>query len=233
MIAEQVLSAQVEVFMTSITAANQLPAHRLGDGPRTTGSASRCATSRRSRRSRGRARSAAPPSSSATRNRRSASRSPRSSASSARSSSSVPAGPRAISMTEAGELLLRHAEAIVNRLDAARADMASLRAGETGDVARRDVPVDQCARPPRRDAPVHERLARHRVRALGAVERRHALPRIESGDIDLGFCSLPVPDGPFDAIELLSDPHVLLVSADSPLAARDSSVSSPTSATCR
>ena len=43
-----------------------------------------------------------------------------------------PGGPRAISMTEAGELLLRHAEAIVNRLDAARADMASLRAGETG-----------------------------------------------------------------------------------------------------
>jgi DNA-binding transcriptional LysR family regulator len=35
-------------------------------------------------------------------------------------------------MTEAGQLLLRHAEAIVNRLDAARADMASLRAGETG-----------------------------------------------------------------------------------------------------
>src|SRR6186713_2363932 len=43
-----------------------------------------------------------------------------------------PGGPRAISMTEAGELLLRHAEAIVNRLDAARADMAALRAGETG-----------------------------------------------------------------------------------------------------
>src|SRR5437899_9893331 len=43
-----------------------------------------------------------------------------------------PGGPRAVSLTEAGELLLRHAEAIVARLDAARADMASLRAGETG-----------------------------------------------------------------------------------------------------
>ena len=45
---------------------------------------------------------------------------------------------------------------------------------------------------------------------------------IESGTIDLGFCSLPVPEGPFDAMELLTDPHVLLVSSDSPLAARDS-----------
>src|SRR5712691_7554175 len=43
-----------------------------------------------------------------------------------------PGGPRAVSLTEAGELLLRHAEAIVARLDAARADMAALRAGETG-----------------------------------------------------------------------------------------------------
>ena len=29
---------------------------------------------------------------------------------------------------------------------------------------------------------------------------------IESGAIDLGFCSLPLPDGPFDAIELLERP---------------------------
>ena len=45
-----------------------------------------------------------------------------------------PGGPRAVSLTEAGELLLRHAEAIVNRLDAARADMAALQAGETGTL---------------------------------------------------------------------------------------------------
>ena len=45
-----------------------------------------------------------------------------------------PGGPRAVSLTEAGELLLRHAEAIVHRLDAARADIAALRAGETGSL---------------------------------------------------------------------------------------------------
>ena len=32
-----------------------------------------------------------------------------------------PGGPRSVSLTEAGELLLRHAEAIVARLEAARA----------------------------------------------------------------------------------------------------------------
>ena len=45
-----------------------------------------------------------------------------------------PGGPRAVSLTEAGVLLLRHAEAIVARLDAARADIAALRAGETGTL---------------------------------------------------------------------------------------------------
>ncbi len=37
-----------------------------------------------------------------------------------------PGGPRAVSLTEAGALLLRHAEAIVARLHAAQADMAAL-----------------------------------------------------------------------------------------------------------
>src|SRR5881409_938438 len=43
-----------------------------------------------------------------------------------------PGGPRPISLTEAGRLLLRHAEAIEARLLAAKADMEALRAGEAG-----------------------------------------------------------------------------------------------------
>ena len=125
-------------------------------------------------------------------------------------------------MTEAGELLLRHAEAIVNRLDAARADMAALRAGETGRCG---------SRPTSRSAPASSPLVMRRFMSdwpgiafeLSEPSNDETLYRgIESGAIDLGFCSLPVPDGPFDAIELLTDPHVLLVSSDSPLAARDS-----------
>src|SRR6187551_1477003 len=43
-----------------------------------------------------------------------------------------PGGPRAVSLTEAGALLLRHAEAIVSRLHAAQADMAALALGHGG-----------------------------------------------------------------------------------------------------
>src|SRR5712691_13336371 len=43
-----------------------------------------------------------------------------------------PGGPRPVSLTEAGELLLRHAEAIVARLAAAQADLAALSDGTAG-----------------------------------------------------------------------------------------------------
>ena len=45
-----------------------------------------------------------------------------------------PGGPRPVSLTEAGELLLRHAESIVARLKAAQADLHALRAGEVGTL---------------------------------------------------------------------------------------------------
>src|SRR3954451_11389751 len=45
-----------------------------------------------------------------------------------------PGGPRRVEPTEAGLLLLRHADAIVARLDAARADMAALAEGEGGTL---------------------------------------------------------------------------------------------------
>jgi molybdate transport repressor ModE-like protein len=133
-----------------------------------------------------------------------------------------PGGPRAVSMTEAGDLLLRHAEAVVARLDAARADMAALRAGETGTLR---VATYQSI-----SARVLPTVMRRFIGAwpgisleLSETSNDEALYRgIESGTVDLGFCSLPVASGPFDVIELLTDPHVLLVSSDSPLAGRPS-----------
>lgn len=133
-----------------------------------------------------------------------------------------PGGPRAVSLTEAGTLLLRHAEAIVARLEAARADMAALRAGEAGTL----------------------RVATYQsvgARVLPAVMRRfrsewpgitlqlsepNTDPElylvVERGEVDLAFTSIPLPDGPFEAQPLMSDPYVLMAPADHDLAARRS-----------
>src|SRR5207249_5355491 len=45
-----------------------------------------------------------------------------------------PGGPRPVSLTEAGRLLLTHAEAIAARLAAAQADLNALGAGEAGTL---------------------------------------------------------------------------------------------------
>src|ERR671917_2889739 len=45
-----------------------------------------------------------------------------------------PGGPRKVSLTEAGELLLRHAQAIVSRLSAAQADLDALANGQGGTL---------------------------------------------------------------------------------------------------
>ncbi len=133
-----------------------------------------------------------------------------------------PGGPRAVSMTEAGELLLRHAEAIVHRLEAARADMASLRAGETGTL--RVATYQSVA------ARVLPDVMRRFIREWPSIDLGLSEPTtdpelyvaIESGEVDLAFTSLPGPPGPFESVELMTDPYVLLVPSDSPLARRRS-----------
>jgi DNA-binding transcriptional LysR family regulator len=47
------------------------------------------------------------------------------------------------------------------------------------------------------------------------------LALVERGELDLTFSDLPVTEGPFEWVELLRDPYVLVVAADSPLADRE------------
>ncbi len=131
-----------------------------------------------------------------------------------------PGGPRRVSLTEAGELLRRHAEAIVARFDAAQADMAALHAGETGtlrigtfqSVGARVLPAVM-----RRflcDWPGIE------ISLSESTTDEELYEGIENGTVDLAFGSPPLPDGPFEAQTLMSDPWVLVVPADGPLARR-------------
>ncbi len=132
-----------------------------------------------------------------------------------------PGGPKPVSLTEAGTLLLRHADAIVAQLDAAQADMAALAEGAAGplrvgilqSVGARILPAllrrfrEEW---PRVDVQVHEE-----------ADVADLLRMVERGDLDLTFAELPLPEGPFESREVLRDPYVLLVSARSELAERD------------
>jgi DNA-binding transcriptional LysR family regulator len=47
---------------------------------------------------------------------------------------------------------------------------------------------------------------------------RRLLQQVEAGELDLAFAMLPLEEGPFAAAEVLRDPYVVLLAADSPLA---------------
>ena len=129
-----------------------------------------------------------------------------------------PGGPRQVSLTESGELLLRHARAIVDRLSAAEADLHALAEGEAGALR----------------IGVYQSVGQH---VLPAILRRFVedwprvevsleeqaddtklLDMVERGELDLTFADLPLPDGPFEHVEVLRDPYVLVVPASSELA---------------
>jgi DNA-binding transcriptional LysR family regulator len=133
-----------------------------------------------------------------------------------------PGGPRRVELTEAGALLLGHADAIVARLDAARADMAALARGEAGTLR---VGIYQSVG--QRLLPALLRGFRTRFPRVAVSVREESdaddlLRLVEHGELDLTFADLPVPEGPFAWEEVLHDPYVLLVAADSELARRDS-----------
>jgi molybdate transport repressor ModE-like protein len=129
-----------------------------------------------------------------------------------------PGGPRAVSLTEAGRLLLRHAEAIVARLHAAQADMAALASGEGGrlrvgtfqSVGARVLPVVM-----RRFTAAWPHVT---VELTESSSDEELLRFVERGELDLAFAMPPLLEGPFDALELLADPYVLLVPAEHDLA---------------
>jgi molybdate transport repressor ModE-like protein len=132
-----------------------------------------------------------------------------------------PGGPKPVSLTEAGRLLLKHADAIAARVAAAQADLTALGDGEAGTLR---VGVFQSV-----GQRILPELMRRYLRAWPQVKvsltesanDEELLTLVERGDLDLTFSDLPLPEGPFEAVELLRDPYVLVVAADSPFADRD------------
>jgi DNA-binding transcriptional LysR family regulator len=132
-----------------------------------------------------------------------------------------PGGPRPISLTEAGEMLLRHAAVIVARMQAAQADLAALAAGQGGTLR-----IGMYQSVGRRILPALMRELAHSwpsidVQVSEAASDVSLLPQVEAGDLDLAFSLSPLLPGPFEGIELLRDPYVLIVAAGSPLAQRE------------
>jgi DNA-binding transcriptional LysR family regulator len=136
-----------------------------------------------------------------------------------------PGGPRPVTLTHAGSVLVQHADAIVAQLSSAAADLEALASGAAG-VLRIGCYQSVGVR-------ILPRVLRQFSEAFPGVEVElteneddgQLLQAVESGDLDLTFVVYPLPTGPFESLELLEDPYVLVVQSESELAKRATSVS--------
>jgi DNA-binding transcriptional LysR family regulator len=131
-----------------------------------------------------------------------------------------PGGRRRIWLTDAGQALLRHADAILSHLHAAAADLAALAEGRSGRLR-----VGTYQSISARILPELVRQFRDSLRGVSlevqeAGDDVELYGRLERAELELSFGLLPTPEGPFEALELIRDPYVLVVASDSELADR-------------
>jgi DNA-binding transcriptional LysR family regulator len=129
------------------------------------------------------------------------------------------AGAREVTLTEAGELVLLHGGAMLARAQAADTELRALAHGTVGTLRLGAFPSAGARIVPallRRFESAWPDVA---VQLIEDASEPRLLERIEAAELELAFATLPLQDGPFDAVEVLRDPYVLAVAADSPLAA--------------
>ena len=132
-----------------------------------------------------------------------------------------PGGPRPVSLTEAGRLLGRHAEAIVARLDAAEADFRALSEGASGSlrigtyqsVGNKILPTVLMR--------FREQWPEVEIKLTESANDAELLGLVERGDLDIAFVIYPLVDGPFEVLRLMRDPYVLVLPATAELAQRE------------
>jgi DNA-binding transcriptional LysR family regulator len=132
-----------------------------------------------------------------------------------------PGGPKQVSLTEAGELLLRHADAIAARLQAAHADLAALDAGDAGPLRIGTYQSVGARVLPALFRDFSEQWPDVEITLQESADDRDLIHLVERGELDLTFVVLPLEPGPYETVELFRDPYVLVVPADSPLASRE------------
>ncbi len=126
-----------------------------------------------------------------------------------------PGGPKPVTLTPAGRLLLTHADAVIERLASAERELADLASGTAGRLVvgtYQSVSVQLL--------PVLVREMRSAAPNLGIHLVEHGdneqlITDLIAGDIDVTFLTGPYEDKRLDIIQLGVDPFVVVLAADS------------------
>lgn len=127
-----------------------------------------------------------------------------------------PGGPKPVSLTPVGRAILRHARAVLDRLDQARQEAEDVIAGTGGRLVIgtfQSVSVElvpQIVRRMRAKAP--DLL----MRAVEEDSNEQLLAHLHDGEVDVAFLAGPVDDPLLDTIDLGTDPFLAVLPRRSP-----------------
>ena len=128
-----------------------------------------------------------------------------------------PGGPKPVALTRAGELLLAHAEAVLERVQAAEADLASYRSGRLGRLAVgtfQSVSVRILPEVLRR---LREASPDLEITLLESDEQEELIDGIRSGELDLAFCIGAALTDDHEITPFADDPFVVVSPVDQTL----------------
>ena len=136
----------------------------------------------------------------------------------------VERGPRGIRLTQAGDALVRHADAVLARLDDAEQELAAIAGLRGGRLRLGTFPSAGVTLVPQAVAAFRERYPEVGLRMVEA-EPDEALPRLRAGEIDLtlayDYDAVPEPPAPdLERTPLLDDPLEVVLPRGHPLADR-------------
>ena len=136
----------------------------------------------------------------------------------------VERGPRGVRLTEAGQVLVGHADAILARIDSAEEELAALAGLRGGRLRLISFQTGGATLAPRAVASFHERYPEVEL-SMQEAEPDEACARLRAAEVDLAlvYDHPSVPDKLGDGIELthlVDDPYDAVLPAGHPLARR-------------
>lgn len=136
-----------------------------------------------------------------------------------------PGGSRPVRLTVTGEVVLRHARAVLGQISGLLADVAALRDGKGGALrVGAFQSVGATILPP-----LLRRLSRDRpdlgIELTQTTSDAELFVQLADDQLDITFAILPIPTGPFVALELFADHFVLIACPDTAWAQRARPVS--------
>jgi len=122
-----------------------------------------------------------------------------------------PGGPKPVALTPAGRVLLRHAAAVLDRLDQARRDLDDLASGTAGRLTVGTFQSVSVELLPKIVGRVRLESPNLQMRAVEEEDNLPLQQGIHDGELDVSFLAGPVSDTGIDLIELGIDPFVAVL----------------------